>query len=316
MGNLRKLGVQTLSALDPDKDRLRPAVEELGARGFSDLDQALHQAKPDVVLICTPPAFHVSQALQAVRSGAHVFIEKPLSDRMDGGDELSEEAGRRKRVVQVGYNLRFNPGLRKLKEFVEQTEVGRILWGRVEVGQYLPDWRPWQDYRRSYSARRELGGGIILDASHEIDYVMWLLGRPVELACMAGRVSSLDVDVEDCATILLRFASGSQVDVHMDFVQREYSRSCLLVGEQGKLQWNYARNEVIVEKPREEAQTFRCDFDANQMYVSEMEHFFDRIERGDTVNRELRDAMATLRVGLAARFAAAEKKWVTIEYGE
>ena len=92
---------------------------------------------------------------------------------------------------------------------MEARAVSKILWAHVEAGSYLPDWRPWQDYRKSYTARRELGGGILLDGSHEIDYMTWLFGAPRELACMADHVSELEVNVEDCATILMRFADGT-----------------------------------------------------------------------------------------------------------
>ncbi len=114
------------------------------------------------------------------------------------------------------------------------------------MGSYLPDWRPWQDYRDSYTASRELGGGIILDGSHELDYVSWLFGAPADLTCMAGKVSKLQVDVEDCATVLLRFSNGLQLDVHVDFVERFYSRGCVLAGENGKLQWDFNSNKVHV----------------------------------------------------------------------
>jgi predicted dehydrogenase len=197
LANLQKLGCRRLAAADPDAGRLQSAVEQISVESFRDFDEALSNFKPDVVFVCTPPVLHVEQALRALRSGADVFIEKPLSNRLEGVSELKAEAGKHGRVVQVGYNLRFNPGIRMLKQFVEEGVAGRILWARAEVAQYLPDWRPWQDYRQSYTARQELGGGIILDASHEIDYVLWLLGPPRELTCMAGKVSGLEVNVED-----------------------------------------------------------------------------------------------------------------------
>lgn len=246
MTNLHKLGIRKLAACDPDPDRLVPMVSELSVEPLSDFSAALAARKPDVVFVCTPPVHHVDQVLQALRGGAHVFVEKPLSHGLEGIEELASEAGRRGRTVQVGYNLRFHPGLRKLKELVEAGTLGRALWARVEAGQYLPDWRPWQDYRQSYTARRDLGGGILLDGSHELDSITWLLGKPLEVMCMAGKVSALEVDVEDCAGVLLRFAGGAQADIHLDFVQRAYSRSCKLVGERGTALWDFTSREVKV----------------------------------------------------------------------
>jgi predicted dehydrogenase len=285
-------------------------VDELGVEAFSDFKEALGAQEPDVVFVCTPPVFHVEQALQAVRNGAHVFVEKPLCDRFDLVDELSAEATKRGRAVHVGYNLRFHPGVQMLKRLLGEGAIGRVLWAHVEVGQYLPDWRPWQDYRQSYTAQRELGGGIILDASHEIDYVLWLLGPPSELTCMAGKVSRLEVDVEDCATILLRFPGGAQADVHMDFVQQTSSRSCVLVGERGKLLWDYSQNQVRIVRPDGEIETLDYDFEPNQMYLSEVKALFECIEKQAVANGGLAEARLTLEVALAAKRSAAGKKWV------
>ncbi len=278
MENLRKAGVQRLAACDLDPDRLKPVVDGLGIEPYVSLESALSATRPDAVFICTPPVHHVQQALQAVRAGAHVFVEKPLSDRLDQVAELASEALSRKRVLQVGYNLRFHPGLLKLKELLNEGAIGKVLWAHVEAGQYLPDWRPWQDYRESYTARRQLGGGILLDGSHEIDYVLWLLGRPNEVLCMAGKVSSLEVDVEDCASLLMRMASGCQVEIHLDFVQRGYSRNCKIAGENGTLFWDFTTREVKMFSAEANGwQSFSYDFEPNDMYVAEIEHFLDSL---------------------------------------
>ena len=315
MANLRTLGVRHLAVADPDPSRLSPVSEELRVEVFPDFGQALKARKPDVVFVCTPPVFHVEQATEAVRAGADVFVEKPLCDRMEGVDQLASEASRLGRITQVGYNLRFHPGLQKVKQLLDEGFIGKVLWAHVEAGQYLPEWRPWQDYRQSYTARRELGGGIILDGSHEIDYVLWLLGRPSELTCMAGKVSALEVNVEDCATILLRFPSGAQADIHLDFVQPTYSRSCLLVGERGKLVWDYTQNRVLVVRPRQEPESIHYEFETNEMYVSEVESFFNSVARKESTGAGLSEAKLTLQVALAARTSAVEKRWISLDSG-
>jgi predicted dehydrogenase len=313
MANLRQLGIQKLAATDTDAGRLQPVVNELGVRGFAEFDEALRIVQPNVVFVCTPPAFHIEHALRALRCGADVFIEKPLSHRLDGVAEITAEAQKFGRVVQVGYNLRFNPGIQTLKRLLDEGVAGRILWARAEVAQHLPDWRPWQDYRQSYTARQELGGGIILDASHEIDYMLWLLGPPRELTCMAGRVSELDVNVEDCATILIRLGSGAQLDIHMDFAQPTASRCCVLAGDRARLEWDYARNQVRIIRPQVPPEVIDYEFDSNQMYIAEVQDFFYRVQQRVTANQSLAEAALTLKVALAALTSSAEKKWVTFE---
>jgi len=285
-------------------------VEQLGIEPHAKLEAALRTVSPDVVFICTPPVHHVHQALQAIRAGAHVFVEKPLSDRLDHIGELASEARSRTRVVQVGYNLRFHPGLLKLKQLLNEGVIGKVLWAHVEAGQYLPDWRPWQDYRESYTARRHLGGGILLDGSHEIDYVLWLFGRPKEVVCMAGKVSSLEVDVEDCASVLLRMAEACQVEIHLDFVQRGYSRSCKIAGEKGTLIWDFTTREVkLYSADTNDWESFPYNFEPNDMYVAEIQHFFNCIASGDAPAVDLEQAAAVLKLVIAAKVSAEKGCW-------
>lgn len=312
ISNLQQLGISKLCVCDPNPDRLAYIWERYQAISVANMDEGL-ASNPDMVLICTPPACHAVQTLQAIRARVPVFVEKPVSHSMQNLQELLAEEQMSKIPIQVGYNLRFHPPIQKLKELVEKEAVGKILWGRIESGSYLPDWRPWQDYRDSYTASRELGGGIILDGSHELDYVSWLFGAPVDLTCMAGKVSKLQVDVEDCATVLLRFSNGLQLDVHVDFVERFYSRGCVLAGENGKLQWDFNSNKVHVQGCGEEPQEICFDCDVNQMYLRELLHFIECIERGTRPAVNLDDGIRTLRIALAARAASEERRWISFD---
>jgi len=305
--------VSDLAAFDPHAERLQYVSDHFQAMPFSSLEEAISAVQPEIVLVCSPPCEHVRQAIVAIEAGADVFIEKPVSDSIERLDQLASEVRTRQAVVQVGYNLRFHPPIQKLKELVEQNAVGKIRWGQIHAGSYLPEWRPWQDYRRNYTSQRERGGGIILDGSHELDYVLWLFGVPVELICMGGKVSQLEINVEDCATMLLRFPNGAQLDVHVDFVQRSYTRGCTLAGEQGRLVWDFKANSVRIEPAQGEAQIIPFDCDTNYMYLREMEHFLDCVEQRSTPHCTLEDAIRTLRIALAARSASEERQWVRLD---
>ncbi|MGH9508914.1 MAG: Gfo/Idh/MocA family protein [Terriglobales bacterium] len=304
LSNLRALGVEPLAACDPDAGRRERVARELEGKTFADLEHSLDEFRPQAVLVCTPPVCHVDQARHALACGAHVFIEKPLSHSEHGVDELLSQG--RGRVVQVGYNLRHHPGLQHLKQQLDAGAIGRVLWARAEFGQYLPDWRPQQDYRLNYTAQRALGGGMLLDGSHEIDYTLWLLGEPLEVSCLTGKVSNLEMDVEDCADLLLRFAGGTQACVHLDCVQRRYSRGCKLAGTEGTLEWDYTENQVRLYRVADKRSVvFTHEFEANQMYVAELLHFLDSIEHGQESLSGLVQARQTLKVVLAARASAA-----------
>src|SRR5205085_2037070 len=233
-----------------------------------------------VALICTPTHLHVSGALAAARAGCHLFIEKPLGHSLECVDVLLEEIARRRLRTLVGCNFRFHPAMRELKRLVGDGVAGRLVSARAQFGQYLPDWHPWEDYRQGYSARREMGGGIVLDRVHELDYLRWLMGNVKEVCALTGRLSNLEIDSEDTAEILLRFESGAFGSVHMDYVRRDYDCRLEIIGEEGTLQWSYENHAVswFTGRGRAWRRTEWPDYDPNDMYLEQMRHFLAVVE--------------------------------------
>jgi predicted dehydrogenase len=283
----------------------RPQPEPLGvaAREFFDLDEALN-GRPDVVLVTNPTSLHLDAACRAVRAGAHVLVEKPIGHALDGVAELLDDATHMRRQVMVGYNLRFHPGLARLRELVQQQAVGRVVSVRAAVGEYLPDWHPWEDYRQSYSGRRALGGGAVLTFSHELDAVCWLLGAPRRVVALAAHASSLEIDAEDVADIVLQFAGGSLGSIHVDYVRRSPERTVEVVGEDGVLRWEYDANRLLRYVPglrQWRIEVGDPDFSRNDMYLAELSHFAACV-RGE-VERPLIDGQqgaAILAIALAS----------------
>ena len=304
--NLAALGCGDLVAVDPDPARRAAAVAAVpGALALPSLGAAL-DAGASVVLVATPSALHVEPALEAVRAGAGLFVEKPLAASRAGVTELVDEAERYGTTALVACNLRFHPGLALLQQLAADGAIGRVLSARIECGSWLPGWRPAQDYREGYAASRALGGGIVLDAIHELDYARWLLGEVTAVACFADHVSSLEIETEDVAAILLRFASGAIGEVHLDYVQRTPSRTCQLIGEEGTLRWDYASGATRLATPAggETAFPAPAGWEPNAMYVAELEHFLACLAGHDEPAQTLRDGQVALEIALAALASA------------
>lgn len=304
--NLVELKVGRILAYDIRPDRRARVTREFGVESVECLESAW-ELRPDVVLIAVPTSMHVSLALEAAERGCHLFIEKPLSDGFDGVDRLLEVVQERRLVTLVGCNLRFHPGLLMIKELLEKRAIGRVVAIRAEVGQYLPDWHPWEDYRKGYSARLDQGGGVILDAIHEIDYVRWLSGEVDAVACFSAKLSHLEIETEDTAAILLRFANGTIGEIHMDYVQRAYSRTCHVVGEEGTLRWEYTAGELrwYAAKTGEwEAFGNPAGWEPNRMYLDEMRHFLRCLAGEEKSTSDVFQGMQVLKIGLAAKDSA------------
>jgi len=316
--NLVSLGARNVTIFDPAEERRRRLASELGLDAVHSLDQAWER-KPDAVIIAVPTSLHVSLALEAARRGCHSFVEKPLSDRFDNVDDLLKTVHALGLVTLVGCNMRWHPGLAMVKALVSNETVGRVIAARVEVGQYLPDWHPWEDYRQGYSARKDLGGGVILDAIHEIDYIRWLLGEITGVTCVAGKYSRLEIETEDVAAMLLRFEKGAVGEIHLDYVQRAYSRTCQIIGEAGTIHWDYTAGTVRWYLASDKSWHFFGNpqgWTSNDMYLEEMRHFLGCLNGIEQSMLDVFDAARVLKIALAAKHSATQQHWIEIRGAE
>jgi len=303
IGNLHALEAREILAFDAREDRRCEVQSKFDIQVVKSLEDAWEQ-NPNVALITTPTSMHIPLAREAAQHGCHLFVEKPLSDSPREVDRLLDIVSERSLVTLVGCNIRFHPGLKQVKKLLDEGAIGRVCSARVDVGQYLPEWHPWEDYRLGYSARRELGGGVILDAIHEIDYIKWMLGEVEAVACFAGKLSQLEIDTEDTASILLRFANGAIAEVHMDYVQRSYTRRCEIIGDEGTIYWDYSTGETrryCAGTRSREVFSNPVSWQPNQMYLDEMRHFLRCLAGEEKTVNSIHDALRTLTIALAAK---------------
>lgn len=300
--NLLALGQREVRLVDPDASALEHACAEFGLTGSTQLEDGLVW-RPDAVIVANPTAFHIPTALAAARQGCHLFIEKPLGDSLDGADELLRLARERRLVTLVGCNMRFHPGPRLVYETLSGGGLGRVLGARLEVGSYLPSWHPGQDYRGRYSSRRDLGGGVILDAIHELDLACWLFGFPREVIAMVRDGTSLGIETEELAEVLL-LHDEPIVSVHLDYVQRWRQRRCEVIGERGSVAWESRRGEVwaLFAGAAEPIRLgYDPGYDANEMYLAELRHFLRCLEGAESPCADVEWAARVTRVALAAK---------------
>lgn len=314
LGSIGKRHLANLRALRPNAEIavLRHADTGAGIPPGADavvytIDEAIVR-KPELVFVCGPTNTHVDIGIAFASAGADLFIEKPIAETPVGAGDLLDAVERHNRIVSIGYNLRFLPSLQTFRDVVLGGSVGRPLTIRAEVGQYLPDWRPATDYRKVASARREFGGGALLELSHEIDYVRWIMGEIAEVSALTAHLSDLDIDVEDTAEILLRFESGALGSIHLDMTDRVPRRCCRVVGTEGTATWDGISGEVAIHRPIVGSDVLvRADADRNRMYVEELEDMLAAIENRTVPQVSGLDGLRAVEVVAAARKSAADR---------
>lgn len=249
LGSIGRRHLRLLRAALPDADirvlrhsGCNEAIEH--ATGcFSRLEEACAFA-PDLAVIASPAPFHIATATALAETGAHLLVEKPVSDTCAGVAELIALCAARGQVFQVGYNLRFLESLQCFRAEMAAGRIGTVQAVRCEIGQYLPAWRPDADYRTTVSAQKALGGGVLLELSHELDLLRWIFGEVDWLSAWIGRQSALEIDVEDCAMLQIGFAGGPVAQLGMDFVRRDTTRICTALGAEGSLRWDAVAGRV------------------------------------------------------------------------
>lgn len=280
----------------------------------TDLEKALaHQ--PDGVIISNPTALHLDVAIPAAKAGCYILMEKPLSHTMEGipalGRSLQQGGGK----LLVGYQFRFHPGLQRMKQLLEEAAIGDVISVRSHWGEYLPDWHPWEDYRQSYAARKELGGGVVRTLCHPFDYLRWLVGEVESVSAYTGNLGGLGIPVEDVAEVGLQFEKGVIGSVHLDFIQRPGTHTLELIGSQGTLRWDNADGDVHLYRAADAAwkrYPVPEGFERNDLFLAEMQNFMNVIEGKEEPACTFADGKQVMEIVLAVGQSSATGHQVTV----
>lgn len=276
-------------------------------RCTTSLDEALAW-RPDAAIVASPAPHHLAVASALVDAGVHLLVEKPFADRADGVAPLLDRARARGVVIATGYNLRFVPSLRRFRALLAQGIVGRVHSVRAEAGQHLASWRPGTDWRVGVSARAALGGGVLRELSHELDYLRWCFGEVASVSATLARVAFPEIDVEDTAHLVLRFRDGAPApvaQVSLDFTRHDATRRCIAIGTEGSLEWDGIAGTVRHRAPGTPQWTLCHDAPVprDHGYTLQWAHFVRCIRTAQTPRVSGDDGLAVLHIIDATRAA-------------
>lgn len=308
--NLLSLGYRNIILLRSARSKEDETLKKKLGLTVVHSERDAYALKPSVVCITNVTYKHIPYALRAARAKCDLFIEKPLSSSLRGVQQLTTLASKWKLVTLVGCNQRFHPQLEKIKDIIDSGKVGEMFSARVEVGQYLPDWHPGENFRASYAAKKSSGGGVILTLIHEIDYVLWTMGVPSEITGIHAQSKHLHLPVEDNAEIILRHRSGAISEIHLDYLQRALTRQYQFFGTQGSILWDYGTGllSTYMNKSGSWSHGQIKNYDRNAMFKKEMAYFLTCVQKRRRTMNTVSDAVAPLRVSLIAKKSSLLKK--------
>jgi predicted dehydrogenase len=289
MRNLIALGEKDIVLFRTGKATM-PEDELEGFPVETDLQEVLMKHKPDAVIVGNPTFMHLDVAIPAAEAGCAILLEKPISNSTDRLDQLEAAVKKSGSKVLVGFQFRFHPGLMRAKQLISNGEIGRVISAHVHFGEYLPAWHPWEDYRKGYAARADMGGGVVLTQCHSLDYLPWLVGKVESAWGLTAKLSDLEVDVEDTAEIGLRFESGALGNLHLDFNQQPPAHRFEIIGTKGSLKWDLSDGATRIYRASPESlatstgmgikaggewETYPLpdNWERNVMFLEQMKHF-------------------------------------------
>ena len=310
LGNLFHLGFNDIAVVTRNASLPEP-YEDL--KLYTSLQNALANSTYDTAVLCTPTAQHASSILQLLQAKVYrIYIEKPISHSLDDLELAAKIASTYPNKIVIGFDLHFDVGLQKVKELLNRQTIGKIISINAQVGQYLPDWRPAEDYRQGMSAKTITGGGVMLDLVHEFDYVTWLVGPVNTVAAFYKNSGSLQIETEDIAEVLLQFESGAIGTIHLDYLQPTLVRNCLITGAEGTIKWNLA--ESTVEWINQEKEVFSYNYkgcERNERFVQIMKSFLQ--DEADERLTSMQEGIESLKLVVAAKQSCDTQQFVSID---
>ena len=267
---------------------------------YMSIGDACSDQKFNTAIIATPTSNHIRDLLEILENNIqNIYLEKPISHSINDIEKVGEKLTLSGANLFVGYDLHFDPGLLLIKEYIDAKKIGKVVSFIAEVGQYLPDWRPGTDYRKSMSAHKSQGGGVMLDLVHEFDYINWLVGPIKSIGGKNGKISNLDIDTEDVSVNIMETTSGALGTLHLDYLQSEMSRKCKVIGDKGVIIWDYSKSVVKFMSHEDRVwltHDFR-DYKRNDRFVDIMKTFLaSSKENSDSRLVDFHDAVKSIEL--------------------
>lgn len=312
-GSIGLRHIRNIRNIDPDSefvflraDARRDALSsEYEATIVSSFQQALSMSV-DCVVIATPSALHATLIVDAIKANIPMYIEKPV---VVSRQELTKvkvalSSHNYRAATMVGCNLRFLRSMQKLRGMLSSGDIGDVVRACMQAGQWLPDWRPNQDYRNSYSSDPRQGGGVVLDLVHELDAARWLLGDFDSVRSLTEKYAPLNIETESVAAIILGSSKRGQViSIGLDYIARPPIRRYEFIGSKGTLHWDLLSCSMWIDTPsgREYVTRNPDDFDVAQTYRDAMSEFLHAVVEGNQTSQDIAEGLKSAELAVLAK---------------
>lgn len=289
--------------------------ETYSIKEFDNLEMALED-RPDIAIIANPNSMHIKTAIPIAQRGIDIFLEKPVSNSLDGVDELQKLVRKNEIILYVGHQMRLHPCVKRLKSDLDNQVIGKIVSVDCHMGELITKMHKYEDYRGMNEAKRETGGGVVLCQIHELDYLYWIFGMPNIVYSIGGKCSDLEIEVEDAVTTLCEFEQDGYkypIVIHQDFLQSPAVRKCKVVGTKGQIEMDLLQNRYTLYSEGTVKEKNFANFSRNDMFMEEMKLFLKYVEERKQETLTLEDGIGSLKIALAIKDSMLRRTMVSLE---
>ena len=304
LGSIGTRHFKTIKKLRPNikinllrrKESNANSLEKEANKIFYDIDDALKEDL-DGVIIASPSPMHINQAMKFLNLNIPLFIEKPISNNLDDCWEFKKLVKSKNSIILVGYVLRHSQILNKFKKIIQNNLIGNHLYVEIKYSSYLPEWRKNSNYKNNVSSNYSLGGGALLELSHEIDYANWLFGPFINFHSLNTNSKELEINVEDMVKIIAINSKDCLIDIHLDFCYKGLERYCNIYGSNGLIRLDFLKGEIITKLHSEKTtKKLKISEKYDEMYINQMQHFFKCIESDIKPMVNVEEAIEILKI--------------------
>ena len=258
----------------------------------------------DAVFVCTPSSFHVDETIRIIKQDINIFVEKPLGSSLKNINKLKNILNTKKVISMVGFQLRFNPIITRLKKIINSNTLGKLNQILIHHGENINNFHKYENYKNLYAAKKNLGGGVILTQIHEIDYMLYLLEnyKIKKFKSLNHKVSKLKINVEDTLNSTFLFANKKEeliCNLHLNYYEQPGKRQINLIFEKGKVSANL-NTKKIVYQINQKKKVEKFNFKRNDLFMSEIKYFFKHIKKNKKIDKSMNlfNGIKTLEIAM------------------
>jgi len=306
--NLQKLGYENIFGFDIREDRCKEATDKYNIISNSNFEEVFRLSNPNVFVISTPPNHHMRYAYIAYKNNINTFIEASVVD----ADEILKLANLiedKNFIILPSCTMSYFPFVKKINELVNKNTIGKVLNMNYQVGQYLPDWHPWEDIKDFYVSNNETGAAREI-VPFELTWINGLFGNPTPLTCVKKKLTNMDADIDDIYHCILEYPNNIIVNLTIEVISRpKATRELRIIGSEGEITYSQDSNSLkYLNLNMNDWKYINFDIKnvesdyiySEEPYVEEMKDFMESVKlhaknRSLVYNNSLKDDYNTLK---------------------